>query len=33
LLTFKSGMTATLTAAVFHDAGTYGVVFGDEGSW
>ena len=31
LLTFKSGMTATVTAAVFHDAGTYGVVFGDEG--
>jgi predicted dehydrogenase len=31
LLTFKSGMTATVTAAVFHDAGTYGVVFGDAG--
>jgi predicted dehydrogenase len=31
LLTFKSGMTATVTAAVYHDAGTYGVVFGDEG--
>ena len=24
-------MTATVTAAVFHDAGTTGVVFGDEG--
>ena len=31
LLTFRSGMTATVTAAVFHDAGTYGVVFGDGG--
>ncbi len=31
LLTFKSGVTATVTAAVFHDAGTTGVVFGDEG--
>jgi hypothetical protein len=31
LLTFKSGMTATGHRGVFHDAGTYGVVFGDEG--
>lgn len=31
LLTFKTGMTAALTAAVYHDAGTAGIVFGDEG--
>jgi len=31
LLTFESGFTATITAAVFHDAGTAAVVFGDEG--
>jgi len=31
LLTFASGLTATVTAAVFHDAGTTAVIFGDEG--
>jgi predicted dehydrogenase len=31
LLTFQSGFTATLTAAVFHDGGTQTVVFGDGG--
>ena len=31
LLTFASGFTATVTAAVFHDAGTTAVVFGDKG--
>ena len=31
LLTFKSGVTATVTAGVFHDAGTCAVVFGEEG--
>jgi predicted dehydrogenase len=31
LLTFKSGFTAVVTAGVFHDAGTTGVVFGDGG--
>ena len=31
LLTFPSGFTAVVTAAVFHDAGTTAVVFGDEG--
>ena len=31
LLTFESGFTAVVTAAVFHDAGTTAVVFGDQG--
>src|SRR6266496_250784 len=31
LLTFASGFTAVVTAAVFHAAGTTAVVFGDEG--
>jgi predicted dehydrogenase len=31
LLSFKSGFTAVVTAAVFHDAGTTAVVFGDHG--
>ncbi|HVY38277.1 MAG TPA: Gfo/Idh/MocA family oxidoreductase [Polyangia bacterium] len=31
LLTFASRVTATVTAAVFHDAGTCAVVFGDAG--
>jgi predicted dehydrogenase len=31
LLTFQSGLTATVTAAVFHDAGTAATIFGDEG--
>jgi predicted dehydrogenase len=31
LLTFASGFTAVVTAAVFHPAGTAAVVFGDEG--
>jgi predicted dehydrogenase len=31
LLTFKSGFTAVVTAAVFHDAGTAAVVFGEKG--
>jgi predicted dehydrogenase len=31
LLSFKSGFTAAVTAAVFHDAGTTAVVFGDGG--
>jgi predicted dehydrogenase len=31
LLTFKSGFTAVVTAAVFHPAGTSAIVFGDEG--
>ena len=31
LLSFKSGFTAACTAAVFHDAGTRTIVFGDEG--
>src|SRR6185503_21171694 len=31
LLTFKSGFTAACTAAVFHDAGTRTIVFGEDG--
>ncbi|MES1204361.1 MAG: Gfo/Idh/MocA family oxidoreductase [Pseudomonadota bacterium] len=31
LLTFKSGFTAAATSAVFHDAGTTTVVFGEKG--
>lgn len=31
LLTFKSGFTAVATSAVFHDAGTTTVVFGEQG--
>jgi predicted dehydrogenase len=31
LLRFKSGLTATVTSGVFHDAGTATVVFGEEG--
>jgi predicted dehydrogenase len=31
LLTFRSGFTAAVTTAVFHDAGTQTVVFGDGG--
>ena len=31
LLTFASGFTAVVTAAVFHAAGTTAIVFGDEG--
>ena len=31
LLTFKSGFTAVVTAAVYHPAGTSAIVFGDKG--
>jgi predicted dehydrogenase len=31
LLTFASGLTASVTCAVFHDVGTQAVIFGDDG--
>jgi predicted dehydrogenase len=31
LLTFASGFTATVTAGVYHDAGTTAVIFGENG--